>query len=187
MTVNKIICSALRLVGRDDVADAIEGESQLSAEFNRIKNAFLTYFNSVLDELARAYFPLSEREAISCTGGKITLSSLRRRAVKIKKILSGKKSVEWQVYGSELLVDCDEEAIIFYEYSPAPLREEDEFFYPEYAVSERLVQYGMVAEYYLVCGCAEEMHAWEEKYRDEIESIVARCIVKPKVPPRRWI
>lgn len=186
MTVKEIICQALRLVGRDDAADEIGGTAELSAEVVRIKNAFLTYFNSVLDELSRGYFPLSIQENINLSYGKKQLSSFAKRVVRINKVLVDNKAVEWHISAGYLYVDA-EEAIVFYEYAPNPLKENDAFFYPEFAVSERLVQYGMAAEHFLVCGCAEESRLWEERYRDEIEALIARCTVKPRIPPRRWI
>ncbi|MGN0805808.1 MAG: hypothetical protein ACI4MC_02110 [Candidatus Coproplasma sp.] len=186
MTVKEIICQTLRLVGRDDAADALCGEAELSAEITRTENAFLTYFNSVLDELSRGYFPLPAEEEVTFSQGKTALSSFGRRVVRIKKLLVGKKPIKWHISQGYLCADA-ENAAVFYEYAPEPLKEEDEFFYPEFAVSERLVQYGMAAEHFLVSGCADESRMWEQRYRDEIEALIARCTVKPCVPPRRWI
>ena len=67
------------------------------------------------------------------------------------------------------------------------LTEDDEFFYPVFAVSPRLVQYGMAAEYFLVAGDGEGYSAWESKYREEIEMLLSRSGVRERIPPRRWI
>ncbi|MGN0807320.1 MAG: hypothetical protein ACI4MN_02605 [Candidatus Coproplasma sp.] len=186
MTVKEIICQALRLVGEDGVADEIGGGAALSTECTRIKNAHLTYFNSIIDELARGYFPLAYREEVVLSGGKKALSSFAHRVVRINRVLDGKKAIEWHISAGYLYAD-GEKVTVCYEYAPEPLEEDDDFYYPEFAVSERLVQYGMAAEHFLVAGCAEESRAWEQKYRDEIEALIARCTVKPLIPPRRWI
>lgn len=186
MTVKEVICYAMRLSGRADVADSIVSGVVLSAELNRVKNTYLTYLNSVLDELARGYFPLSAEEEVTFLQGKISLSSFSKRVVRIKKVLEGKNPIEWHISCGYLCADA-EKATVRYEYAPEPLAYTDEFFYPEYAVSERLVAFGMAAEHFLVNGCAEESRVWEQKYRDEIEALIARCVVKPLVPPRRWI
>ena len=186
MKVKEVICYALQLVGRDDVAQEVAGSFALSSEVARLKNIFLTYFNSVLDELARGYFPLSAKEDVFLTDGRVSLSSFSKRVVRIKRVLVAKKTVEWHIYAGYLYVDA-ENATVYYEYAPQPLGETDEFFYPEFAVGERLVAYGMAAEHFLVSGCAEESRAWEQKYHDEIEALIARCTVKPRIPPRRWI
>lgn len=186
MTVKEVICAALRLVGRDDAADAVEGGGTLTAEQTRTKNAFLTYFNSVLDELARAYFPPETREDTEFVGGKKSLSSLLKRAVRIKKVILDGKPVKWQLSAGYIVADVDSAEVV-YEYAPTALNENTAFFYPDYAVGERLVEYGMAAEHYLVLGCAEESRAWEEKYRQEIEALACRRTVKDRIPPRRWI
>lgn len=186
MTVKEIICNALRLVGRDDAADAVSGGATLSDEVTRLKNIFLTYLNSVLDELARGYFPLPYEEETELVNGKKPISSFVRRVVRIKRVLVGKKPIEWHISAGYLCADA-EDITVCYEYAPEPLTEDAEFYYPEFAVSERLVSFGMAAEHFLVCGCAEESRAWEQKYRDEIEALMARCTVRPLVPPRRWI
>ena len=69
MKVKEVICYALQLVGRDDVAQEVAGSFALSSEVARLKNIFLTYFNSVLDELARGYFPLSAKEDVFLSEG----------------------------------------------------------------------------------------------------------------------
>ncbi len=186
MTVKEVICAALRLVGRDDVADALEAGESLSAEHTRTKNAFLAYFNSVIDELARAYFPPETREEAVFTDGRKSISSFMRRAVRIKRVTKNNMPVKWRIYGGYVYAD-EEEAEVVYEYAPAALGENDAFYYPEFAVGERLVEYGMAAEHYLVLGCAEESRAWEEKYRQEIEALMCRSTVRDRIPPRRWV
>ncbi|MDE7380052.1 MAG: hypothetical protein K2N14_03265, partial [Clostridia bacterium] len=64
---------------------------------------------------------------------------------------------------------------------------DDDFFYPVFAVSARLVEYGMAAEYFLVNGDGAGYTAWEAKYRGEIENLLSRAGVKGRIPPRRWI
>ncbi|MGN1373311.1 MAG: hypothetical protein ACI4VK_04615 [Candidatus Coproplasma sp.] len=186
MKVNEVVCQALRLVGENAVADSIISGETLSAEYTRIKNTFLTYFNSVIDELARGYFPLPCEEAVSLANGKKLISSFSRRVVRINKVLVADKAIDWHISAGYLYADADN-VTVRYEYAMEPFEGTEEFFYPDYAVGERLVCYGMAAEHFLVSGCAEESRAWEQKYRDEIEALVARCTVKPRIPPRRWI
>lgn len=186
MKVKEVICAALRLVGRDDAADAICGGKTLSDGHTRTKNAFLAYFNAVLDELARAYFPPEAMEETAFTDGKKSLSSLKRRAVRIKSVTVGGKPVKWSVAYGYLYADVNRAAVT-YEYAPDALGENDEFVYPDYAVSENIAEYGMAAEHYLVLGCAEQSRAWEEKYRREIESLMCRRTVRGRIPPRRWV
>lgn len=186
MTVKEVICAALRLVGRDDAAEAIADGKTLSAEQTRIKGAFLAYFNSVVDELARAYFPPETQTDVQFADGKKAIVSLPERAVRIKKVLFDGEPVEWSIYSGYLYAEVPN-ATVVYEYAPAASAESSTFFYPEYAVGERLVECGMAAEHYLVLGCAEESALWEEKYREEIEALSRRRTPRAKIPPRRWV
>lgn len=185
MTVKEVICEALRLVGREDAADAISGSSSLTSDYTRLNRAFLTYLNSVFDELARGYFPLDARAEIT-SDGVIAQSAFPYRPVRIKKVYQDGKEVDWQL-GSEGLITKSGVVTVVYEYAPDALTEDDEFDYPVFAVGERLVEYGMVAEHYLVLGDAVSSKVWEEKYRDEIEALLSRSTVRERIPPRRWI
>lgn len=186
MKVKEVLSEALRLVGRDDVADAIDSNALLTDEQTRIKRAFLTYFNSVFDELARGYFPLDARDVLCAKDGKFALADLTFSAVRITRVTDGEKPIEWRIYPDYLYADA-EEVTVFYEYAPDALTENDEFCYPVYAVGKNLVEYGVAAEYYLVLGAAAESRSWENKYRDEIEALMARSRVNGRIPPRRWI
>lgn len=186
MKVKEVICEALRLVGRDDVADAISAGQTLTDDKSRIKRAFLTYLNSVLDELARGYFPLDAQEDMFSPNGKFAFADFTYGPIKIRRVKKGGKDIEWRVVPGYLIADAGV-ITVYYEYAPSALAENDDFGYPAYAVGKNLVEYGMVAEHYLVLGAASESKAWENKYRDEIEALLARCSLQGRIPPRRWI
>jgi len=186
MTVLEVICGAFRLVGKDDLADTAEAGGTLTDIQLREKRAFLAYYNAVLDELARGYFPLDAQDTLTSKGGRFSLSDLSNGVIRIRRVEKGGKPIPFRVVKDYVLAEA-ESADIFYEYAPPAAAEEDSFSYPVYAVGERLVQYGMVAEYYLVLGSSSESEKWEEKYRNEIEALLARCSLKGRIPPRRWI
>ena len=185
MKVYQIICDTLRLVGRTMVADNIE-EDDYTDEAERLQRALLTYLNAVLDELARGYFPLDTEEEMSSEDGVYSFASFLKAPVKINRVTDGKNPVEWHIYPDYLRTDC-KKITVYYEYLPPLLRVNDDFFYPVFAVSPRLVEYGMAAEYFLVAGDSEAYNAWESKYRSEIEMLLSRSSVKERIPPRRWI
>lgn len=186
MQVKDVICEALRLVGRDDAADAISGNSTLTDEVSRLKRACLTYLNAVLDELARGYFPLVTSEEIYAFKGLIPFENFAFKPIEIKRVTANDKDVKWYIYLDDLHV-ATEDVTVYYSYTPNALAEDDEFFYPDFAVSERLVEYGIAAEFLLVLGDASGSAAWENKYRNEIENLLSQSTVKGRIPPRRWI
>ena len=185
MKVKEILCRTMRLVGRTEAADRIENDSP-DDEAARLKRALLTYLNAVLDELARGYFPLDTEEQMSSENGVYAFADFLKAPLKINRVTDGKNPIGWHICPDYLHADA-ENITVYYEYLPPELSEEDEFFYPVFAVSPRLVEYGMAAEYFLVAGDGEGYNAWESKYREEIEMLLSRSSVKERIPPRRWI
>lgn len=186
MKVKQVICRALRLVARYDVADKLEAEEELNDEQSNLRRAFLTYLNAAMDELARGYFPLEKVEKMHSETREFAFAVFSEGPTRIKRVTDGKNPVKWHIYPDYLHADA-ENITVAYEYCPAPLGEDDEFCYPVFAVSERLVEYAMAAEHFLVLGDAVSSAVWEEKYHDGIELLIAKSNLGGRIPPRRWI
>lgn len=185
MTVKEVICDTLRLIGRPDTAEEIEDDSTVD-ETLRMERALLTYLNAVRDELARGYFPLIAEEAMHSDNGAFAFADFTHIPHVIKRVCSSGKPVKWRVYPDYLIADAHD-IEVRYAFVPAPLKENDEFTFPNYAVSEKLIEYGMAAEFFLVTGDNASSLAWENKYRNEIENLLSHVTVPERIPPRRWI
>jgi len=188
MTVKQVICRALRLVGRDDAADAIERTdyAELPEEYLRLCRAFLTYLNSVCDELSRRYFPLTAEENLTLSAGKASLSSLTYAPVKIRTVKADKKPIAWHICGSELYAEA-EEAEVLYEYVPNEFSVSDDFENPFTGIGESALEYGMAAEHFLVIGEAQASLVWENKYREAAEAAAARAACGGFIKKRWWL
>ncbi|MDE6373955.1 MAG: hypothetical protein K2L72_05590 [Clostridia bacterium] len=185
MKVKEIICETMRLIGREDAADELESGLPTDGAA-RLKRALLTYLNAVLDELARGYFPLDTEEEMSSENGVYAFAGFLKGPLKINRVTDGKNSIEWRISPDYLHTNA-KNVTVYYEYAPPVLGEDDEFFYPVFAVSARLVEYGMAAEYFLVAGDGSAYSAWESKYRGEIENLLSKSSVRGRIPPRRWL
>lgn len=188
MTVKQVICRAMRLVGRDDAADAIENtdDTELSDEYSRLCRAFLTYLNSVCDELSRRYFPLTAEEELSFSDGTAPLSSLTYSPVKIRTVTVDKKPIAWHISGGYLYADA-EKAEVVYEYVPAEFSASDDFENPFTCIGESVLEYGMAAEHFLVIGEAQASLVWENKYREIAEAAAARTERGGFIKKRWWL
>lgn len=185
MKVLEVILNTMRLVGRSDAADLIEA-GEPTDEALKLKRVLLTYLNAVLDELARGYFPLDTEEQMSSSDGTYPFANFLKGPIKINRVTDGKDKIEWHIYPNYLRAAANT-ITVYYEYMPPVLGEDDDFFYPVFAVGERMVEYGMAAEYFLVLGDGAGYNAWENKYRNEIENLLSRSSVRDRIPPRRWI
>lgn len=186
MLVKDILCEVFELVGRHDVYDVVKGNKSLNDEQSRVQRACLTYLNAVVDELARGYFPIEYGEEMTSSDGRFAFSDFTYKPLEIKKVSVNSKPVVWRVVPDYLIADA---ATIYvrYTYAPDAFGLGEEFAYPHYAVGKRLVEYGILAEYYLVLGDADSAAAWENKYREEIENLLSKSTVRGRIPPRRWI
>lgn len=184
MTVNQLITRTLTLIGRSDAAE--EGENATAADTLRMRRTLLLCFNAVADELARGYFPLKTVQSMSSDDGRYMFAEFPLVPYRINAVTSGGKKVPWRL--RPLCIECDCKQIeVEYEYVPDRKEASDEFDYPDTAVSDIMVQYGMAAEYMLICGDAEASSAWESKYRGEIDRQLSARPVRGRVPPRRWL
>lgn len=189
MTVNEVICKALRLVGRDDVANAVSSgdDDELTAEYARIKRAFLAYYNSVLCELSRGYFPLERQDDVVCREGGFALSALPFKPVKIKKVVYEEKNLPFTLSEGYVRTCASGTVAVVYDYFLDEAAATDEFCYPFPGVDENMITFGMAAEYRLVNGEPDEAALWENKYRSEIEALISRGTERRRVPARSWI
>lgn len=186
MKVKDVICEALRLVGRNDAADKICGGDTLTDEVARLNRACLTYLNAVVDELARGYFSPEVQRAAESDDGVIPLADLGCAPADIKCVKAGGRAVKWHICEGYLHTRSGKVEITC-AFRPAPFEAEDEFCFPDPCVSERIVQYGIAAEYFLVLGDEACSSAWEDKYRESIDIALGRSAVRGHIPPRRWI
>jgi hypothetical protein len=181
MTVKEILEDAMRLTGRDE----LEGTSGEGGE-SKVRYAMLFCLNAVIDELARGYFPIKKTEDLTSDTGRYDFSAFAERPVKIVKVTSNGRKIGWHICPEYII--CDKQNItVEYEYVPDKLTEDDEFDYPDVQVSFRLVEYGIAAEYMLICGEIESAAMWEQKYRQEIDRLLSLRTVKERIPPRRWL
>ncbi|MDE7087434.1 MAG: hypothetical protein K2O67_04495, partial [Clostridia bacterium] len=125
-------------------------------------------------------------EEMTSESGEYAFADFLKGPLKINRVTDGKNPIEWHISPNYLHTKA-KKVTVYYEYAPPVLGEDDDFFYPVFAVGERLVEYGMAAEYFLVMGDGAGYSAWENKYRNEIENLLSRSSVKDRIPPRRWI
>lgn len=186
MKIKEIVFTALRLLGRGEVAAALEDGEALSKEATGTEESLLYCVNAVIDELARYYFPLVHREQLDLISGKVNFSRFAFRPVKILSVTANGKKSEYKVYPQYLTAD-GATAEVEYEYAPDKKGLEDDCDYAGFDVSERLIADGAVAEFCILNGEVSAAEYWEGEYRREIDRARAKYRRAAKIPPRRWV
>lgn len=191
MKVKDIIVTALRFVGRDDIAQNILSvddiaDADFTDEESEVIETLMYCFNSVEDELARCYIPLKTKEDLFSDNGVYNFSDFSLRPVKIISVTSGGKPVKYSITPLSLIADCAE---ITVEYGYAPLKKDidGESEFSSVLANERLVAAGIASEYCLIDGEAKLAETWESVYRNEIEALQRTKLSALRLPPRRWV
>ena len=186
MTVKEVICEVLYMVGRYDVCEDLKEGAPLYEDEVRLRDACLRFFNAVVNELARGYFPVYFEEKLLSDNGKFHFLDFWFTPLEIKEVTANAKPIKWSVVANYLLADA-KEINVCYSYVPDELTIDSKVLYHNAAVTKNLIEYGMIAEYYLAMGDAVSYELWENKYREEIENLLSRSKVRGRIPPRRWI
>lgn len=182
MGVREIILLAATQVGIVDEVEAYFDGLNDNGEKNA--DLLLTCFNVVENELALDYLPLTMEQSVTSTG-KVFYTSLYRNAVRITEVVDENgQSVPFKLYASYMQVQSGN-LIVRYTYTPSQkgLNESSDFSAP---VSERLIAYGVAAEYCMATGLLSEAAVWDKKYKEGIEAI-RRVPTAKRIQERRWV
>lgn len=185
MRVKDIIISALKVLGRLELAEKLSAGVEFTAEESEKINTLLYCYNAVEDEVARCYIPLYACDTLTGDGGEFYYLSFTHAPVKIKRVTSGGENIDYKRFPLFLRADAAE-ICVEYEYSPRKKDLGDGCEFPDGA-GEHLFVCGTAAEYCLVNGEVEAAALWESKYRRCIDEAQGRTASAGYIPPRRWI
>lgn len=186
MKIKEIVLTALNLLGRADVARAMESGETLSAEAESVADTVLYCVNAVLDELARYYFPLTNRESFCLTSGRVAFADFSARPVKLLRVTANGREIKYETAPRYLIAD-EGKIEVEYEYSPSKKPMDGDCDYDGVEVGARLVAAGAASEFCILNGEAVAAEYWEGEYRREIDRARAKFKKPLKIPPRRWV
>ncbi|MDE6356834.1 MAG: hypothetical protein K2L67_06285 [Clostridia bacterium] len=186
MKIKEIVTTALNLLGRADVAKALENGEELLKEANCAAETVLYCVNAVLDELARYYFPLTFKETLYLTDGRVAFKDFSVRPVKLLKVTANGREIAFGATPQYLTAD-GAQIEVEYEYSPDKKPMDGDCDYAGVEVGARLIAAGAASEYCILNGEAGAAEYWEGEYRREIDRARAKFKKPLKIPPRRWV
>lgn len=183
--VKNAVMSALKLAGREEIADALMHGYIMTDEQTEAVSTMLYCFNAVEDELARKYIPLTKRDEVLAFDGKFAYTALAYTPVRIKRVMVNGVDVEYELFAQYLTADA-RKVVIEYEYTPDKKTIEGMSEFTS-GVSEYMLALGAAAEYCFINGEVEAAGIWEAKYRREIDSAQKKLPCGGIIPPRRWV
>lgn len=166
ISVKDVVLLAAEFVGvKEKVDDYLSGV--MDEEHQRLVDGFVCCYNVVENELAVDYLPLVKEEQMTAKDGKIAYADLSQKAAYIIGVFDEYgNSAPHKRMASYLAVGTGKYLV---RYAALPVKKafDDD---SEYAVgvSERLLAYGVAAEYCLHKGLSAESAAWEKKYKKAV-------------------
>lgn len=185
MTIRRILVSALRRIGREELAADVEDGGDPAGEGGEVVQTLLYCINAVEDELARYYFPLKCTQTLSSENGLFEFSKFSHTPVKILGAEHSGKKVQYELLPDGLSAKCGTLAVTYFYVPPQKTIEDDSAF--GCLGDGEITSLGAAAEYCLICGEASLAEVWETRYREAIDRAQKLNGRSVYVPPRRWV
>lgn len=191
MTVKEILYKADLLLDAGLPQGFFQGQSTDQAVIEAVNSNALVQqlvkcVNLVCDEIATEYFPLVQTQTVNVTNGEIDFSVFDS---KVQSVVSVKdeigKSVDfcYTPHGLENL-SCKRASVRYQvAYQWADFWGEVSFGSPQ--VTSRVVAYGVVAQYYLLCGNYDQAKSWSARFYASLQQ--CKRGGKLVMPKRRWL
>ncbi len=145
----------------------------------------LRCFQRIENELALDYLPLLTEDEVVTPTGVVPYATLNKPAARIFCVENEwGESLKYKLYPDRLITSAGKVKIV-YAYSPAEKNLEGTSEY-DTIVSQRILVYGMAAEYSLAVGELTAAREWDKKYKEGVQAAYKAAPCK-RLRSRRWI
>ena len=169
-TVKNVISLAAKLLG---IYDRVEGylSGKSNEENQKAVESLVACFNIVENELAVDYIPIVCEETLLAASGGINYKNFSKKVVYVISVYDHTgKEVDIRRETSRIVLQ-DGSYVVRYAVAPNEKAIEQSSDY-EIGVFERILAYGVAAEYCLQKGLYEEHGVWNKKYKLAIEAAI---------------
>ena len=166
ISIKDVVLLAAEFVGvKEKVDNYLSGV--MDDEHQRLIDGLVCCYNVVENELAVDYLPLVKEEQMTAKDGKIAYADLSQKAAYIIGVFDERgNAVVHKRMAAWIAVDAGK-YVVRYAALPAAKSFSDDSEY-SVGVSERMLAYGVAAEYCLHKGLSAESAAWEKKYKKAV-------------------
>lgn len=141
--------------------------------------------NNCLSEIASEYLPLINEKTVKASGGKIMYSALGTTIYDVIDVKSEDGKAEFELMPSFIKVEKDGEYTVKFCYCPGELTEDDDVPM-SLLITDRVIAYGIAAEYMLINGFYEEAVTFDRVFKDALNR-AAYGKKERRVKSRRWL
>ena len=181
MKVNEIIKMSSEILNLDTQDVDFDGEMP----DNNLIKILLNSCNFVYEELFRDYATSLRKTVVKATGGFVD-TTLYRMCRVISLADAEGNEVSFRYGDGGLYVETDGKYNLCYARLPDVLAWGDEARMPSPRITERMLVYGVVREYYAVTGDWALAKAWDERFKDALQ-VAGVKTSSMRMPVRRWL
>ena len=189
MLIKKIMEDAVKLLNLSaGEAGTEEGETAPKDDIaltDGEKKLLLKCVDFVADDIASDYFPLVREDEMTAKNGRLFFKDFPRAPTAVASVRKNGKRVKFHRRFDGLKLDGDGKVIVQYAFKPAEATEDGETEWADETVSERILAYGVAAEYCIAAGLDADAEMWDKRYRDALQRAVIKFSSGKSTPPRR--
>ena len=164
--------------------DEEEIESEMATLGSCVRQ-LLNCCNNVLEELYRDYASSIRKTVVDVVDGFADTSGYR--LCKVISLVDGEgNDVKYRYTEGGLLVDEDGKYNLCYARLPVEVGLEDEVTLPSPRITERILAYGILREYFAMVGDRLTASQWDERYKDALRIADVKSS-SMRMPVGRWL
>lgn len=167
MKVRDILKGASVILSKHDLTSKLASEEEIvSSEVDML----LVATNLILEEIACDYIPCYKIEEIVVRDNKYSISELSESLLAIRSIKDGKMQSVSHFVNGDYIVLPNGKFTIKYTYLPKRVNIDSDIIGFDRQLTDRVIIYGVVSEYYLMSGLYSEAELMRGKFESAITS-----------------
>lgn len=191
MNIKLIDCIkiAATLVQNEEVLKLIKtGNYEDSGDFSDAKkdlDLLTECSNIVYSEIAGEYLPLYSSQSFKNETGNIEFKDFNKNVVDINSVtdLNGNK-LYFKTYPQSISA-LRGAVIVSFSYLPDKVKINDTLDFHVGKLNERIIAYGICAEYSIIKGMLSDAAYYDKKFKDSLLNVCRKKNIS--IPPRRWL
>ncbi len=140
----------------------------------------------VIDDIASDYFPLIREDELFVRNGRLFFKDFPRTPTAVASVKKDGKALNFSRRFDGLQLGEDGNVTVQYAFKPAAAAVDGETEWTDGCVSERILVYGVAAEYCIAAGLDADAEMWDKRYRDALQRAVIKYLSGKSTPKRRW-
>lgn len=182
MKIKNVLLLAAGEIGVYD--HVLEKLSENNATDDKVVSTLLRCFNLVENEIALDYLPLKAEDTMDSSSGTIAFSDLSNSPVRILSVTDEwGNALKFRLFPDYLRTQAGK-VVVLYTYAPVEKTIDGESDFTT-SISERVVAFGVCAEYYTACGLYEQAAVFDVKYKDALKAAISSRKSRV-IASRRW-